>query len=209
MASFIVWRPLTLLGDAMNRRSFLLPLGATAVGFAQNPPAQQPANSGIISRRQRVAPRSHAVLPEQGDSWTMAPARTMTFKLFSNETGGSVSAFEEIVPPGEGTPLHIHRSSDEVIYLLEGELTLRLGSEISTISAGSWVFIAQGSVHGWKNRGKAPVRASYLFTPSDGGRVFEEARHLGPIPSANPVTMAKFSVLCKRYGYDLVSLDWD
>jgi hypothetical protein len=42
----------------------------------------------------------------------------MTFKLLSEQTAGSVSVFEQVVPIGAGTPLHIHRTSDEVIHLL-------------------------------------------------------------------------------------------
>src|SRR5262249_13102842 len=141
------------------------------------------------------------VSADQGPVWTMAAGRVMTFKLLGEQAAGHVSVFEELVPVAAGTPLHIHHTSEEVSHLLAGELTIKLGTEVTTISAGAWVFIPRGSVHGWKNSGHAPALASYMFVPSIGAKVFEEARLLGPIPTSDPVTMAKFDTLCRRYGY--------
>jgi quercetin dioxygenase-like cupin family protein len=161
------------------------------------------------ARGQAASAKGRIVSPAQGLNFEMGPGRSITYKLLSEQTGDSLSVFEETVPPGAGTPLHIHRTSDEVIHLLTGELTIKLGTEVTTISPGTWIFIPRGTTHGWKNRGDVPVRASYTFTPSDGAKVFEEARLLGPIPSDNPATMAKFGALMKRYGYELVALEWD
>jgi quercetin dioxygenase-like cupin family protein len=152
------------------------------------------ANSWIVSR-------------EQGPVWDMEPGRPTTFKLVSGQTGGSVSVFEEVVPVGAGTPLHIHHTSDEVIHVVTGELTIRLGIPVTTIGAGTWVFIPRGTAHGWKNLGKAPIQAAFVFTPSHGAVFFEELRLLAqPMPSIAPETMLALS---KRYGFELVSLDWE
>ena len=59
----------------------------------------------------------------------MEPGRPAAFKLMCEETGGNIAVFEEVVPPGGGTPLHIHRTSDEVIYVVSGEFAFRLGEE--------------------------------------------------------------------------------
>jgi quercetin dioxygenase-like cupin family protein len=147
------------------------------------------------------------VSPEEGPVWDMEPGRPTTFKLLSEQTGGSVSVFEELVPVGAGTPLHIHRTSDETIHLLAGELKIRLGTQVTTIGAGTWVFISRDTAHGWKNCGQEPVRAAFMFSPADGAKFFEELRLLArPIPSIDPVTL---EVLCKRHGYELVSFDWE
>jgi quercetin dioxygenase-like cupin family protein len=145
---------------------------------------------------------------KQGPVWEMEPGgkRPMTFKLLREQTGGSISVFEESVPIGAGTPLHIHHTSDEIIHLLAGELTIKLGTQRSTINAGAWVFIPRGTSHGWRNRGGAPVQASYVFTPSDGAICFEEMRTLGPMQSISQETK---DVLFKRAGFELVSVDWE
>jgi quercetin dioxygenase-like cupin family protein len=190
----------------MDRRSFVQTLGAGAVA------ALAPSEAASAVRHQTPTTRPARIVPsEQGLTWEMAPGRRMTFKLLSEQTADSISVFEETVPVGAGTPLHIHHTSDEAIQVLAGELTIRLGTEASTVGAGTWVFIPRGSRHGWRNRGQAVARAVYVFTPSDGAKVFEESRRqgLGAIPNPDPAIMARFQALCERYGYELVSLQWD
>jgi len=151
---------------------------------------------------------SRIVSADQGSVWQMDPGdkRPMTFKLLSEQTGGSISVFEETVPIGAGTPLHIHHTSDEVIHLLAGELTIKLGTQRSTINAGAWVFIPRGTTHGWRNRGKAAAQASYVFTPSIGATCFERMRTLGPMQSIPQETK---DALFKHAGFELVSVDWE
>lgn len=96
------------------------------------------------------------VSPEQGPVWDMEPGRPTTFKLLSDQTSGSMSVFEELVPVGAGTPLHIHRTSDETIHLLAGELKIKLGTQVTTIGAGTWVFIPQTPLTGGKTVAKSP-----------------------------------------------------
>jgi quercetin dioxygenase-like cupin family protein len=152
-----------------------------------------------------------AVLPwwytEQGSVWEMESGRPTTFKLLSEQTSGAVSVFEEVVPMGGGTPLHIHHTSDEVIHLLAGELRIRLGTQVTTIAAGTWVFIPRGTPHAWKNLVREPARAAFVFCPADGAKCFEELRLLGlPISNIDPVHL---DALCKRHGYQLVSFEWE
>jgi quercetin dioxygenase-like cupin family protein len=110
------------------------------------------------------------------------------------------------VPAAPGTPLHIHHTSDEIIHLVVGELTIKLGTQNSTITAGAWVFIPRGTTHGWRNRGKVAAQAAYVFTPSNGATCFEEMRTLGPMQSIPQETK---DVLFKRAGFELVSVDWE
>jgi hypothetical protein len=64
----------------------------------------------------------------------MSPGRTVSHKLMSEHTGDAISIFEEIVPVGEGTPLHIHHTSDEVIHLIEGQLLMKLETALQRSS---------------------------------------------------------------------------
>jgi quercetin dioxygenase-like cupin family protein len=151
-------------------------------------------NSCIVSR-------------EQGPVWDMEPGRPTTFKLMSGQTGGNISVFQEIVPVGAGTPFHIHHTSDELIHVVSGELTIKLGIPVTTIGAGAWVFIPRGLTHGWRNSGKAPAEVAFLFTPSDGAMLYEELRLLGqPLPNIDPKTL---EMLGKQHGFELVSFDWE
>jgi quercetin dioxygenase-like cupin family protein len=90
---------------------------------------------------------------KEGPTWDMDIGRPAAFKLLSDQTGGNIAVFEKIVPPQMGTPLHIHRTSDEVIYLRSGQFSVRLGQTTHVAQADSWIFIPRGSVHGWRNSG--------------------------------------------------------
>lgn len=150
--------------------------------------------------------RGYAVAPTEGPSWDMEPGRPAVFKLLSEETGEKIAVFEEIVPPGAGTPLHIHRTSDEVIHVQSGEFTFRLGEEAKIVTSGSWVFIPLGSVHGWRNSGTEDGRVSFIFTPGAGAKAFEEMRFQGiPLPDIDPAIRSE---IFERHGYEFITWEW-
>jgi hypothetical protein len=60
---------------------------------------------------------------DRGPVWNMALGRLATLKLQSGETAESMIMFEEVAPPGTQTNFHLHRYSDEVAYVLSGEVT--------------------------------------------------------------------------------------
>ena len=55
----------------------------------------------------------------------MEPDRTATFKLLSEQTGDSVAIFEELIPAGFGTALHLHHTSDEAMCVLSGAFSFQ------------------------------------------------------------------------------------
>ena len=63
------------------------------------------------------------------------------------ETGGAYSVMEQLMPQGSGPPIpHIH-PIDEWFYVIEGELTLKLGEQTIAGRAGNFVWIPRGTVH--------------------------------------------------------------
>ena len=149
----------------------------------------------------------YVVASAEGPIWDMEPGRPAAFKLLSEQTGGKIAVFEEVVPPGGGTPLHIHRTSDEVIYVLSGEFTFRLGKNTERVLGGSWVFIPLGSVHGWRNSGNADGRVFFIFTPGAGAKAFEEMSLQGiPLPEIDPAIRDE---TFQRHGYEFITWDWE
>jgi quercetin dioxygenase-like cupin family protein len=150
--------------------------------------------------------QSYIATPEQGSVWEMEPGRPTTFRLLSEQTGGSVAVFDEVVPAGGGTPFHIHPTSDEVIYVLEGEFTFKIGEQIAKGSDGTYVFIPRGTPHGWRNTGNEAGKATFTFTPADGAKFFEALSQLQlPAVSIDRATLEAYG---KRYGYELIAFDW-
>src|SRR4051812_1470397 len=70
----------------------------------------------------------------------------------------------------DGADLHFHRDHHDVFYVLEGELTLRLGVEDEAVRApaGTFACIPPGVVHGFRNASDAEVRYLNLHAPGMG-----------------------------------------
>jgi quercetin dioxygenase-like cupin family protein len=143
-----------------------------------------------------------AVLPGQGPVWHMAPGRSATLKLQSGETAESVMMFEEVAPAGTETTFHIHHHSDEVTYVLSGQITFKIGEEATVGGPGTCAFMPRGVAHAWKNTGAETGRALFLYTPAAAGKWFEESRLLQrPIGSLDPDELTR---IFQRYGWEIV-----
>src|SRR3712207_2557658 len=100
----------------------------------------------------------------------------MVVKVCDADTGGAYSIHDNTLPPGSPGPRpHIHRHHEEAFYVLEGELTVRVGSRTITARAGSFVVVPRGEVHQPSNPGTEPTRVLLIFSPAGMDRFFEEA----------------------------------
>lgn len=132
---------------------------------------------------------------------------TYTFKSTAADTGGRLTMWEAVVPPGAGPPPHAHRHQDEAYYVLEGELEVLNGDATFTARAGSFVFIPRGAVHAFRNRSDAPSRMLIWMTPAG----FEDflffvgqpAQAGQPAPPPAPDEIARSIALAPRYGLEL------
>jgi quercetin dioxygenase-like cupin family protein len=92
--------------------------------------------------------------------------------LRSEQTEGRVSVVESAMPPGaKGPPLHTH-DFDETFYVLEGELTVQLGQELTRVGAGGLAFALGGIPHTLANRGTMNARFLIICTPAGFEREF-------------------------------------
>ena len=106
------------------------------------------------------------VPPGGGSTLSMAPGRSAALKLLGGETGDSIMPFEETAPVGTDTTFHLHRDSDEVAYVLSGEVTFKIGEEVTVGGPGTCAFIPRGVPHAWKNTGADIGRVLFLYTPA-------------------------------------------
>ena len=81
-----------------------------------------------------------------------------TVKAGGEDTGGAFALIEVLVPPQSGPPPHVHRREDEAFYVLEGEFEVHVDGNDLTAGPGSWVTLARGSLHHFKNVGRRPRR---------------------------------------------------
>src|SRR5262247_2836786 len=73
------------------------------------------------------------------------------FLATGSETNGRYALFEAIVTPGGGPPPHVHSREEEGFYVLEGEITFRIGDERLVATAGMFANMPVGTPHSFRN----------------------------------------------------------
>ena len=138
----------------------------------------------------------------QPDQDPVSLGRSFSLKLRGGETGDSIMLFEETVPAGTKSTFHLHRDSDEVAYVLAGEVTFMIGDEVTVGGAGACAFMPRGVPHAWKSTGAATGRVLFLYTPARAGGLIEEQQRTGRnFGSMNDRELAE---MLKRHGWELL-----
>ncbi|HUB14840.1 MAG TPA: cupin domain-containing protein [Acetobacteraceae bacterium] len=126
------------------------------------------------------------------------PGRHFAMKLLSGETNGGIMMFEETLPPGTASLRHLHHDSDEVAWVLEGELTFMIGDEIAAGGPGTCAFMPREIPHAWKNTGAVTARALFLYTPATAGGLIEA------LAERRPADAEEHARLFERHRWEVV-----
>jgi quercetin dioxygenase-like cupin family protein len=140
------------------------------------------------------------VPPGGGSILSVAPGRSAALKLLGRETGDRIMLFEETAPAGTETTFHLHRDTDEVAYVLSGEITFKIGDEVPVGGPGTCAFLPRGVPHAWKNTGAEAGRVLFLYSPAGAGGFFEE-QLARPAGSAN---RPEANEMRRRHGGEIV-----
>src|SRR5690348_4466529 len=132
---------------------------------------------------------------------TTAPGRVVTITLTGDETGGSLMMFEQTLPAGTKSTLHLHRDCDEVAYVLGGELTFLVGDDVRVRGPGGCAFMPRGVRHAWKNTSAQAGRALFLYTPAGAGGLIEEQQRTGR--KFNSMSPSELADILERHGWEL------
>ena len=117
------------------------------------------------------------------DGSVMLPAgegKTVSFsgnrvRLIQGQPGGAYSAVEWASQTGvTGTPLHVHRETDEAFYVLEGTFGFLAGERAFEGGAGAFVFAPKGLEHAYWNAGKTSAKMLITISPPGFERYFGE-----------------------------------
>ena len=117
---------------------------------------------------------------DEGETIQGPAGGPLTFKVRGAQTGGALTALENVVAPGDGPPLHTHEREGESWYVLEGSLRFKLGSDIRSASAGAFVFVPAGTPHCFQNVGDTPARILVLFAPAGMEAFFDRFAEIPP-----------------------------
>ena len=72
--------------------------------------------------------------------------------------GMETVVLEMTLPVGSSAPLHVHDDLDDTWYILEGEMAVRCGDDVSIVGAGHWVSMPRGVPHTFRVVGDRDAR---------------------------------------------------
>ncbi|MEJ2512683.1 MAG: cupin domain-containing protein [Anaerolineales bacterium] len=123
----------------------------------------------------------------------------VTHKLTRTQTGGGYYLFESEFGPESGNSLHVHRFEDEVVYVLEGALEIRLDNRTLEAGAGGVAHLPKNIPHALYNPFKTPVRFIAVAIPGGMEFFFEE---IAAAKTAGTLDDAMHRKISQKYGIE-------
>ena len=132
----------------------------------------------------------------------------MTFKALSEDTGGRLAVWEQLLPHHSSPPLHVHTGDDEAWFVLDGELTFQVGDRTWSATEGSFVWAPRGVPHTFRVD-STTARLLALAVP---GRFDRFVRSTGrpaeapvlPPPPDGPPDMAALVGAAREHGMEVL-----
>ena len=132
-------------------------------------------------------------------------------KLQHAQTYGQFSCIENALGPFQmGPPPHVHHVLDEIMYVIEGTISVLIGDEVLQIPKGGYHFRPRGIVHTFWNAHAEPACFIDMYPSSqDFAHYLEELAQLGTDlnnEGANPFapeSIARFKALDARYQHEV------
>lgn len=120
-----------------------------------------------------------------------------------DESAGHYDLLEFTIEPGPGvTPLHVHHDNDEAVYVLDGELTVRLGDDLVTLGPGAYAMAPRGVPHTYRSTGDRPARVLFTYMPGNHWRMLEAAAEHGPVEDESDIE--RLLPVLEEYGVEVV-----
>jgi quercetin dioxygenase-like cupin family protein len=176
------------LGDAEAR--YLLV--CTPAGFERYFDRVAAENAGVEPppSAREPSPEVTRVGPRIGDRSDLRarPLETLPGRvrvlLRGAQSEGRAAVMDNTVPAGAKGPPHHHHEFDEAFYVIDGEVTFRLGDELFTRRAGELAFAPRGAHHSFANRSGSEARMLLVCIPAGFERYFQRmaARQAGVDP---------------------------
>ena len=93
-------------------------------------------------------------------------ASDVVIKVGAPDTAGGLQLSEFTFPAGApGPPLHRHERMHDLVYVLEGTLTVQVEETAHELGPGGLACVPPGVAHTVRNASDAPVRLLSLSTP--------------------------------------------
>lgn len=105
--------------------------------------------------------------------------------ISGEQTNGNYAVIEMVVPPNGGPPPHSHPDTQEMFYVLDGEVEFKTENGKQVVSKDGFINIPLGgAIHCFKNRSKGSARLLCTVVPAGLEKLF--------IDIGEPVAPGKF-----------------
>lgn len=145
-------------------------------------------------------PEPFAVSPEEGETFVAGPFRIIS-RVQGGQSDGAFELYELRLGPST-IDYHVHKTMDETLCVVEGEIEFNLAGTKFLRPAGSVAFAPRGLHHGFTNLGPDRARVLIFFNPSRNQH--EYFRALEKLFAAPTLDTAALATLQKRYDQELV-----
>jgi quercetin dioxygenase-like cupin family protein len=126
-----------------------------------------------------------------------------TYKVVSEDCGGTLAVMEVDIPPGTLVKPHSHAREDEFSLVQAGTVGIRIGDQVLAAEQGSWLVKPRGTPHAMWNTGNEPARVIEIVSP---GGLEEYFAKLAPILTEHR-TPPEYYQLAEDYGITIQD-DW-
>jgi quercetin dioxygenase-like cupin family protein len=123
--------------------------------------------------------RAFLVPPNGGERIENPLGGEVVFKLRGTQTREALSVFEAANAPTQGPPLHVHAALDELIYVIEGAIRVRLNDRVERAASGAYVFIPRGTPHTWAVASDRSARLLVVVAPAGLEQFFDSTASAG------------------------------
>jgi len=123
----------------------------------------------------------------------------VTHKLTQSQTGGTFYLFEVEFEPETGNSLHVHRYEDEVVYVLEGAIWIRLDNKKLQTGIGGVAHLPKNISHALYNPMKTPSKFIAMTIPGGMEEFFDDLTAAKEAGILNDLTHKEIS---RKYGID-------
>jgi quercetin dioxygenase-like cupin family protein len=116
--------------------------------------------------------------PGEGRSIQLGKGIGVDFKVWGHRTGGRLAIVENPIEPRRLVPPHTHTMEDELSYVLEGRIGVRVGDEVAEAAQGSYVYLPCGVPHTVWNPDDKLARVLNIICPAGFENYFVEIAEL-------------------------------
>ncbi|HEV8295793.1 MAG TPA: cupin domain-containing protein [Acidimicrobiales bacterium] len=139
----------------------------------------------------------------EGDRRWFYGGGTHTWKVTAQESGGAFFLFEDVMAQGKLTPWHCHPDTDEMVYVLEGEILINVGGDERKVSKGGVSMAPRGVPHAFTVISES-ARLLAFQTPGTSQSFYWNASEPATSDEPGPVDFDRVRVVADETGATVV-----